>query len=117
MDCYFKGTCDVFKEGLCLEGAIDKGECGGPLIFGYKIAAVGKINAGGKYRIAIISRCACGKFLGIVSGDKEPIFYRSDAVEISAVELPKIPQYDCNGCKKENDATFAFFFPKQAEAI
>ena len=49
-----------------------------------------------KHRIKINSVCPdCGIINGIVTGDKNPIFYNRNFVIISEKELKQVPQKKC----------------------
>ena len=97
-DCLFHNICKAIMRGACTLKNIDGGECHHPLVKGLKIWCTAKINSS-NHIIAIISRCSeCGKIRGIVDGDKEPIPYRADSLELSAKELKKIPDSVCERC-------------------
>lgn len=98
--CPFQQVCICFTTTLCFSTSIDSKECGGPTIRGLRIVAVANISSG-NHKIAIISQCPepeCGKILGVVTGDTEPVPYRPNAVTLTEEIKKRIPQVICQKC-------------------
>ncbi len=100
--CDFYKVCSNFgKKNNCTKERIREGKCKKPKIPGIKIRLVRPILAK-DYLIAIISICPnCRKVRGVVSGDREYIYYSRNYVKLSEADLAKVPEKMCETCKKK----------------